>query len=105
MSTHDAVRAQLQERLDRLLRRVGSIEGDLRQSHDRDWVERASELENEEVLEGLDDMSRTEIRQIRAALGRIESGTYGVCSSCGRPIDGSRLLAAPSTTVCVKCTT
>ena len=65
MSTSSSVGTLLQERLDQLLRRVGKIEGDLRSPHDRDSQERAGELENDEVLEELDDMSRAEIRQIR----------------------------------------
>ena len=51
MLEHDALRTQLETRLTRLLRRVERIEGDLRQTHDPDWQERATELENDEVLE------------------------------------------------------
>jgi len=104
MSTGDAVRAQLEKRLASLLRRVGKIEGDLTQAHDRDSEERATELENDEVLEGLDAMTLGEIRQIRAALEHIERGSYGICSTCGRPIDPERLAAVPSATTCVRCT-
>lgn len=103
MSTQSALRTQLQERLDRLLRRVGKIEGDLRAPHDRDWQERASELENDEVLEGLDEMTRAEVRQLRAALRRIESGSYGTCNTCGQPISEDRLIAVPSAVTCVDC--
>jgi RNA polymerase-binding transcription factor DksA len=103
MAMGDAVRGRLEGRLASLLRRVGKIEGDLQQAHDRDWQERATELENDEVLEGLDEMTLEEIRQIRAALRRIESGTYGICSTCGRPIDPARLAAIPSATTCVGC--
>ncbi len=74
MLERDALRKQLEDRLARLLHRVGRIEGDLRQTHDPDWKERATELENDEVLEGLDEMTLREIRQIRTALTRIESG-------------------------------
>lgn len=104
MSTRDAVRAQLERRLAGLLRRVGTIEGDLTQAHDRDSEERAIELENDEVLEGLDAMTLGEIRQIRTALRNIETGTYGMCSACGRPIGSERLAAVPSAITCVACT-
>ena len=105
MSKHGIVGKQLQERLDQLLRRVGKIEGDLRSTRDRDWQERASELENDEVLEGLDEMSLAEVRQIREALRRIESGSYGTCSDCGRQISAERLTAVPFAVTCVGCTT
>lgn len=35
------------------------------------------------------------LRQVRAALQRIEDGTYGKCAECGRPIDAKRLEAVP----------
>jgi DnaK suppressor protein len=103
MSKNAAIGIQLQERLDRLLRRVGNIEGDLRSTHDRDSQERATELENDEVLEGLDEMSRAEDRQIRETLRRIERGQYGLCSACGQPISATRLAAVPTTVTCVSC--
>jgi DnaK suppressor protein len=104
MPEHDALRKQLEDRLTRLLHRVGRIEGDLRRTHDLDWTERATELENDEVLEGLDEMTLREIDQIRTALTRIESGSYGTCSACGRSIGTERLVAVPSAITCVACT-
>ncbi len=103
MSNYDAVGRQLQERLAQLVRRVAKIEGDLRSAHDRDWPERASELQNDEVLEGLDEMSLTEVRQIRGALKRIEGGHYGVCAACGQSIGAARLTAVPTAVTCAKC--
>jgi DnaK suppressor protein len=105
MPQHDGVRAQLEEQLSRLLKRAGAIESDLRQTHDRDWQEQAIELENDEVLEGLDEMSRGEVRRIRAAISRIANGTYGVCSTCGHPISAERLAAIPTALACVTCST
>jgi len=105
MSKHDAVGQLLQERLDRLVRRVGTIEGDLRSAGDRDWQERASEVENDDVLEGLDDNAGEEIRQDLGGLSRIESGRYGTCADCGRPISAERLTAVPTAVTCLACTT
>ena len=104
MSKYTATRTQLQERQAQLLRRVGKIEGDLRSTHDRDSEERASELENDEVLEGLDQMGLEEVRQIREALSRIDRGLYGICSICRRPISAERLAAMPTAVTCVRCT-
>ena len=103
MTTHDAMRTQLQARLDVLLERVKEIAGDLRRPSDRDWQERATELENDEVLEGLDEASRAEARQVQAALRRLDAGTYGLCATCGSPISAPRLAAIPSTTTCMTC--
>lgn len=98
-----AVRSDLERRLDVLLRRVDRISGDLRRAGDRDWQERAIELENDDVLEGLDDASRAEATAIRAALRRMDAGTYGVCARCGQGIGVARLAALPSATTCVAC--
>ena len=103
MSKHEAARTQLEQQLARLLERVGQIEGYLRQTHDRDWQERAIELENDEVLKGLDDMTLGEVSRIRGALGRIANGTYGACSTCGRTISPERLAAIPSALTCLVC--
>jgi DnaK suppressor protein len=103
MSDVAVVRAGLEHRLEVLLRRVERIAGDLRKPGDRDWQERATELENDDVLEGLDDASRAEVAAIRTALSRIDAGTYGVCARCGREIGASRLAALPSATTCVAC--
>jgi DnaK suppressor protein len=37
------------------------------------------------------------------ALDRIDSGTFGTCQICGRPIPLERLTARPSSTTCVEC--
>lgn len=104
MANYDAVGRQLQDRLAQLQRRIGAIEGDLRSAHDRDWPERANELQNDDVLEGLDEMGLSEVRQIRGALKRIEDGQYGVCAACGRQIGAARLAAVPTALTCLHCT-
>jgi DnaK suppressor protein len=103
MSKYDVVGIELQKQLDQVLQRVGKIERDLRSVHDRDSQERASELENDQVLEGLDEMSRAEVRRIREALERIRTGSYGTCAKCGLAIGAERLVAVPTTLTCVSC--
>jgi len=103
MSKYDAAQAELEKQLARLLQRVGKIEGDLRQTRDPDWPEQATQAENDEVLAGLDQMSRAEVGQIRAALGRIANGSYGVCLTCGAAIGSERLNAVPSALACRTC--
>lgn len=100
---HDGLRVQLETRLEQILGRIGRIEGDLRRTPDRDWTEQASLQENDEVLEGLDDLERAEAVTIRKTLRRIESGDYGVCARCGRPIDQKRLDAVPTADTCIHC--
>ncbi|MBI2871312.1 MAG: TraR/DksA C4-type zinc finger protein [Candidatus Omnitrophica bacterium] len=43
------------------------------------------------------------IFQIDEALKRVNEGTFGMCTSCGKPIKKERLKAVPYTTLCVPC--
>lgn len=51
----------------------------------------------------LRDRERRLIRKIRAALQRIEDGTYGICEECGEEISIKRLKARPVTRLCINC--
>jgi RNA polymerase-binding protein DksA len=51
----------------------------------------------------LEENSEHVLAAIDAALARIEDGTYGICSNCGRPIDEARLEAQPWSTLCIDC--
>jgi DnaK suppressor protein len=42
---------------------------------------------------------------LETALQRIEKKSYGLCVSCGKPIDKGRLEAVPITQHCIKCKT
>ncbi|KJU82268.1 RNA polymerase-binding, DksA [Candidatus Magnetobacterium bavaricum] len=43
------------------------------------------------------------IKKIEKALDKMESGTYGLCESCGAEIEFKRLDARPVTTLCIDC--
>ena len=47
--------------------------------------------------------SREHLSAVDAALGRLDDGTYGQCSSCGREIPAARLQARPFAHRCVTC--
>lgn len=46
---------------------------------------------------------RIELTRLRAALGRLDDGTYGECVECGEDIAGKRLDHDPGATVCIDC--
>lgn len=52
---------------------------------------------------GLQQDQRQLLEQIEAALARIETGTYGWCTECGRPIPEERLLVIPQVAKCKDC--
>ena len=93
----------LETRLAELEARLHKIETDLDETPNADFTERAAERENDEVLEELGEVGLAEIRQIRAALDRIEQGTYGECINCGDPINEKRLEVVPHASLCTDC--
>jgi RNA polymerase-binding protein DksA len=55
-----------------------------------------------EVLARLDGQEKREIEAIDHALSLIETGRYGFCEVCGKPIAMKRLDALPWTVFCGK---
>jgi RNA polymerase-binding transcription factor DksA len=98
-----ARKAMLEERLDRLIRQLQEIEEELDSHQSRDWSELAQEREADEVLERQGSAGKAEIAAIRAALGRIETGSYGICAKCGDDIAPERLDLLPHTPLCAAC--
>jgi RNA polymerase-binding transcription factor DksA len=87
------------ERRARLDRHVGHRDEALA----ADFEEQAVELENSETMFALDDQLQQEAREIQAALGRLERGTYGECEKCGATVDPRRLEVLPATRFCIGC--
>jgi RNA polymerase-binding transcription factor DksA len=110
---HDAAARRLEEERERL--------SDLRSSFEGEHLQTESEQENLSELSAADqhqadvgtetfdrerDLSileqiEAELGDVEHALERLESGTYGTCEACGRPIDDARLEAMPATRFCV----
>lgn len=79
--------AQVVSRLD-----VPSDEGDLSQQSHEEWI-----FLNRNTL----DMKL--LREVQAALRRVQNATYGVCAACEEPISAKRLDAVPWAKFCVRC--
>ncbi|MEM9578649.1 MAG: TraR/DksA C4-type zinc finger protein [Pseudomonadota bacterium] len=93
-----------------LLKRRAALVGelsDIEQALDapmpRDWEDRSSERQGDEVLEALGQVELAELRRIDAALKRIEQGRYGICVKCEDPISDARLNAVPDAALCKTC--
>ena len=97
------IRDQLKSHLETLNQRIGEIEEDLRTAPSAE--EQATETEGDQVLEGVEDSALIEAQQIHAAIARIDAGTYGECSTCGKAIGEKRLQALPYATQCMDCVT
>ncbi|MDQ7081336.1 MAG: TraR/DksA C4-type zinc finger protein [Paracoccaceae bacterium] len=103
MTDLHARKQQLEARLAELRARLDEIEDELDDPVDPDPEDQAIELEDDEVLERLGQAALREIEAIRAALKRIEDGSYGICVRCGDEISDERLDLLPYTPLCRKC--
>lgn len=103
MNAMNTDEARLLARRDELKRRLGKIETDLDTKRSADSEDRATEGENDEVLEGLGLQGQMELKAVEAALKRIADGTYGVCVRCGGEISQERLQAVPHAALCRNC--
>lgn len=66
-------------------------------------AESASATYDRELDYSLEDNSEHVLAAIDAALKRIDDGTFGVCTNCGREIDAERLEGLPHATLCIDC--
>jgi RNA polymerase-binding protein DksA len=49
------------------------------------------------------EQARRRLADVEAAVRAVESGTYGRCEACGRPIAAERLAARPTARTCIDC--
>ena len=97
------IKKKLEQQLKDLGAKVEEIEDDLRTPRSASWEDRATEIEGDEVLDALEGSAVAEIGEIRAALKRIDDGTYEICAACGTKINEKRLEALPYATQCIQC--
>ena len=89
-----------------LTKRVDAISKDLHHEEveiEKDFAEQATQLENEEVLNSLNDGAKATVMQIDKALLRMNDGHFGLCSECGIEINEGRLDVVPYAEFCIEC--
>ena len=103
-------RRVLESERDRLLHAVQAVHhdgslleetGDLAIGSGDHIADSATETYLREIDGGLEENAEHLLVEIDAALGRIDDGSYGLCSACGRPIGEERLEAVPYATLCI----
>jgi DnaK suppressor protein len=102
--------APFQETLERLreetlhsLSRTRKEGRGVKQDSPQDTGERSESSFSKEFLFQRSTEQRLLLRQIEAALQRIQAGTFGKCLSCGEQINFKRLEAMPSAEYCRDC--
>jgi len=104
----DALLAE-RERVQRALENIrdenpGSVEdetGD--ETSDQHLGDAATALHDREMDYTLEDNEQQVLAAINAALARIDDGSYGTCTNCGRAIAPERLEARPWADRCIDC--
>jgi RNA polymerase-binding protein DksA len=71
--------------------------------YDNHLADTATETYDRELDYTLEENSEHVLADIDAALNRIEDGSYGMCTNCGKQIPEERLEARPSATLCIDC--
>ena len=106
----DGRRGELLAMRDRVLRATQDIAEDDTEdgklssaAGDQHIADHASEMFDCEVDESLGENADQLVRDIDAALARLDEGTYGTCTRCGQPIPEERLEAVPYAVLCVSC--
>jgi DnaK suppressor protein len=103
-------RLVLESERDRLVHAVQAVHhegslleetGDLAIGSGDHIADSATETYLRELDEGLEENAEHLLDEIDAALFRIEDGSYGLCTACGRPISKERLEALPYATLCI----
>jgi RNA polymerase-binding protein DksA len=82
----------------------GSIDDETEEisgSSDNHLGDTAAVTLDREIDYTLEENSGQVLSEIEAALKRIEDGTYGVCTVCGKEIAPERLEAYPSASLCI----
>lgn len=66
---------------------------------------RMDALQQQSMAQATGEKGAVRLRQIAAAIGRMDKGTYGDCLGCEEPIPLARLKVRPEATLCVVCQT
>lgn len=106
MKKYEQIRGKLISKRDEIEGRLNKIDQDILHTNgapNPDSGEQAIERENDDVLDALGSIARSELEQINAALERIERNEYGICEVCKKLIAKERLEAIPFTEHCIDC--
>ena len=68
-----------------------------------DELDRIQQAQERDFAMGVIDRDSLRLREIRAALQRIDDGTFGMCLNCEEEIAAKRLAAVPWTALCIVC--
>ena len=110
--TASALRARLQEDLMRIEADIAELDRHERESQSdatgenvyRDHMaDQGSATFERELDMTFEENERDLLGEVRAALSRMDAGTYGTCDRCRAEIPAARLEAVPTASLCITC--
>ena len=106
------LRSRLESERKRLIEELEQLKASIRPAEERregspfgKREEEATESFELEKRIALEKRIRDQLAGVEHALHKFEDGTYGLCDSCGQPIDPARLEALPQASLCLSCKT
>jgi RNA polymerase-binding protein DksA len=104
------LRSRLESERGRLIEELEQLKASANTTEDRREGSPFGKREEEatETLElekrlALEKRIREQLVGVEHALHKFEEKTYGLCDSCGQPIDPARLEALPQASLCMNC--
>lgn len=104
-----SARSRLEQMLADLETSATTLEGEMAgdpgelSSVDQHPADSATNLSDADREEAILEVVTAQRDQVRAALQRIDEGTYGTCVDCGTTLPDERLEARPEAARCVRC--
>ena len=107
MTTKKATKSQLeileQER-HQVLAELTRLRNELKTSFEPDDLDdAAADLIERDKLQAIIFSLERKVESIDHAIDKAQTSGYGVCESCGNPIEPERLEIFPETTLCIEC--
>jgi len=94
----------LQEEREHVLAELERLRNDLKVGFEPDDVDdAAADLVERDKIQALIFSLERKIESIDHAIGQAQQIGYGICESCGKPIEPERLEIFPETTLCIEC--
>lgn len=101
----DAAKKELLKLKEEYETRIDKIEDHIQNPQDslnEHWEDQAISYRQNDMRRNLLEEARQSLIYVENALSRIENGTYGECSVCGKEIEERRLQAIPYATLCME---
>ena len=96
----------LNERKEQIIKNISSVENELNMLKDLELNDEGdfASASNDNMVENAIGIQQTaELREIEAALLRIDEGAYGICDMCEEDIGVQRLKVKPHAKYCIDC--